>query len=206
MRDQVTWVLAAGPKKPVLRKREFCAFLKISNQALSVDYWSHWTWLHPFERYSPRESMMPLKCCQNSTGRIPGLDFLSDLLISDIICICISIWRNAHLRRRPKQAMERSFSGDAFSLISPVKTPWDLLSRCCFWHSFDARVQTIEFVYISGGTWFRAVSRQALQIPASADLLRPVGSSKIPLPWSNNSPELDFVPVLLCWSTEWAIS
>ena len=48
-------------RKPILRRRDCFALLKISNPALSIDYCSHWTWIHPFESCSPGESRMPLK-------------------------------------------------------------------------------------------------------------------------------------------------
>jgi len=165
-------------EKPILRKREIFALLKISNQAFSLDSWSHWTWLRPFKSSPPRESVMPLKWCQKSTVDIPGLGFLWDLLISENFSILISTARNAHLRRLPEQAMESSLSGDAFSFISRGKTPWFAFKVLFLTKICRKSIETAGFEYISGSTRFRAVSRQALESPASVDHSRPLEAAR----------------------------
>jgi len=56
---------ARRTEKTILRKREIVALLKMANQALSLDSWSHWTLIRPLESSSPRESIMPLNDAKN---------------------------------------------------------------------------------------------------------------------------------------------
>ena len=114
----------------------------MANQALSLDSWSHWTLIRPLESSSPRESIMPLNDAKNPQLTLQAWVFYYTCWFQRLLVFWVLSWEMlifGGFRRKRWGALSQEMLYRSFGKAKHH----DLISRCCFGHSFVTRVQRI---------------------------------------------------------------